>query len=68
MDDDILIDCESPTWRGVRVWAQRRIEELKSQLLADAEPLATARLRGQAAALGELLRLEEIASTPIIEG
>lgn len=60
-------EITSAAWQRVRAYAHAELARHRAQLEADKTELQTARLRGQIAALKDLLRLEEEDSRPVTE-
>lgn len=57
------IEQDSPTWLAVSEWAESRIAELRRKNDGPLEEVPTAHLRGQIAALKQLLALPTAAPT-----
>lgn len=59
-------DMETVTWRKVATYLNARLQELRSNLEADRDEVATAKLRGQIREIKNTLALGEI-QAPAIE-
>lgn len=60
-------EIDSAAWQRVKAYAISELARHRTQLEADKTELQTARLRGQIAALKELIRLEEEVVKPTVE-
>lgn len=57
----------SAAWMRVKEYALAELDRHRTQLEADQTDLKSARIRGQIAALKELLKLEEESIRPVVE-
>lgn len=61
------LETTSAVWLKIKAWADEELARHRTQLEAEKTELQTAKLRGQIAALKELLRLEVMPVKTIVE-